>query len=209
MGDLTFKKIREEFAPFFRQAQKINSTEARVSTVIKKGSYEAFLEKVISHQEIPTEDKVLIVLMYSTGCRVSEIVGQDEESGIRVEQIDLVKMRVNGVKILKKRGRTLKLQKALFPGAAELFRTYLQGKGEGELVVSLSRKAAARRLAKYFGFTDIHSTRHSFCTNAMEQGIDPVKLSYMQGWSDARFGFRYLNCDTEEELDGLFKKKAA
>lgn len=209
MGTKIFKSIREEFAPYFRRAQKINSMEGRCSTVIVKEKYTEFLDKVIAHEGIELEDKVLILLLYMTGCRVSEIVGQGEEDGLTIGQLDLVRGRIHGVKILKKRGRKLLLEKPIYEGAISTLQAWVNGKDKTSKVVSMSRKSAGRRIYKYFGFTDVHSTRHSFVTNAMEEGIDPVKISYMQGWSDARFGFRYMNCDTEQELDTLFKKKAS
>lgn len=201
-----YKAIREEFEVYFRKAQKINSTEGRSSTVVKKGMYEEFLDKIISHEGIELEDKILFLILFSSGCRVSEVVGQDETTGIRVEQIDLNKMRITGVKILKKRGRTVRLEKALYPPSKTLFLEYLKTKTKGELVINMSRKAASRRFYKYFGITDIHSSRHAFVTSLFDKNMDPVKISALQGWSDSRFGFRYYSCDVENELEAIFKK---
>jgi len=129
-------------------------------------------------------DRALLEVLYSTGIRVSELVGMN------VEDIDLISGSI------KVRGKGKKERIALLGGEAQkALRTYLdERKSSGEKAVFLNKlgsrltdRSVRRMIDKYVKKCSIeqhispHSIRHSFATHLLNNGADLRSVQELLG----------------------------
>ncbi|MFA6635949.1 MAG: site-specific tyrosine recombinase/integron integrase [Candidatus Omnitrophota bacterium] len=131
-------------------------------------------------------DRAMLEVLYSTGARVSELVG------INTGDIDLI----GGV--VKLRGKGRKERIALLGGAAQrALREYLENKrfspkGGGAVFLNkngtrLSDRGVRRMIDKYVGKISMlqkvspHSVRHSFATHLLNNGADLRSVQELLG----------------------------
>ncbi len=149
-----------------------------------------------SKDDNAVRDKAILELLYSSGIRVSELVG------LKLKDIDLEE---GYVRVLGKGGKERLLPVGRF--AIEALRTYIKMKRfsaepDAPLFVgrsdkSISRKTVERVVKKYARLSGInkmpspHTLRHSFATHLLEGGADLRSIQTMLGHASLSTTQRY------------------
>lgn len=142
-------------------------------------------------------DKAILELLYSSGLRVSELVG------LNINQLDL---DLGFVRVIGK-GRKERIV-PVGEKAIEAIRTYLKERGnpEGEVPLfinkrggRLSTRSVGRLVKRYsissgiFRKVSPHSLRHSFATHLLDGGADIREIQEMLGHSSLSTTQRYIH----------------
>lgn len=196
-----YKIIRSRYSNLLRECTKINSIKGKKSVVIKEEAFDAFVQLVITDENIDKETRLLIGLLCSTGLRITEVLG------LKVNQIDLDNNRIRAVHIQKKRTKGLKLDKPIHPAFINFLKDAIKHLEPEDTIVHVeNRFIALRRLKKYLDM-GCHDFRHSyinyFLSKNKKQGLD--RITKIMGWSSLASSFSYCqNCDLDKELDNFF-----
>jgi integrase/recombinase XerC len=159
-------------------------------TISKKPSSEGFRESRL-------RDHAILELLYSSGLRVSELVG------LNGDQVDL---ELGIVKVMGK-GRKERIV-PVGNKAIESLKAYLKGRGglEGNdpifinaLGGRLTARSVGRMIKKYSKYSGIfrkvspHSLRHTFATHLLDAGADIREIQEMLGHSSLSTTQRYTH----------------
>lgn len=169
------------------------------------------LPKVISEEKIlkalltieNKKHKVLLLLAYSAGLRVSEVVS------IKIKDIDSDRMQIFIESAKGKKDRVVPLSTNILKLLREYYIEYkpqywlFEGQARGE---SYSVRTAQDifsfyfkkiGLPKYFTF---HSLRHSFATHLLEMGTDIKYIQNLLGHNDIKTTLRYTHVSKKDIL---------
>lgn len=149
--------------------------------------------------------KTMLMLTYSTGMRVSEVVR------IKVMHIDSKRMQIKIVQAKGKKDRMVTLSPVLLVMLREYFTRYRPSK-HGYLFcgqtanepystrsVQLVLQAAKQR-AGIIKPGSIHALRHSFATHLLDRGTDVTMIMKLLGHNDIKTTLRYLHVTNRDVL---------
>lgn len=144
-------------------------------------------------------DRAIMETLYSTGMRVSELVGMD------VEDIDFF----NEVVKVKGKGRKERLQ-PIGNHALDAIRSYLNKRGSDKKALflnnrggRLTERSVARMLEKYVKIAGMslnispHTFRHSFATHLLDNGADLRSVQELLGHANLSSTQIYTHITTE------------
>ena len=162
--------------------------------------------KVLTKEELSTffnvcdnfKFRTIFMLVYGSGLRIGEV------ANLRVEDIDSKKMR-----IFVREGKGNKERYTILPEKSlEMLRTYWtkyrQPKKEKRIFLSESGEAITvgvirthfrkyRKRAKLDEKVTVHTLRHCFCTNLIENGATLIQVKELMGHSNIRSTMEYVH----------------
>jgi len=149
--------------------------------------------------------KVMLMLAYSSGLRVSEVVN------IKTKNIDTCRMVILVEQGKGKKDRLVNLSAVLLVMLREYAKTYkpdaqgylFSGQVQGEPYSSRSLQAvlsAAKERAGIFKKGSIHALRHSFATHLLDKGTDVTIIMKLLGHNDLKTTMRYLHITNRDML---------
>lgn len=179
--------------------------------------------KVLTKEELSTffncvdnfKFKTIFMLAYGSGLRIGEIVN------LRVEDIDSKNMR-----IFVREGKGNKERFTILSNQSlQMLRTYRgkyrQNRRRGRIFLSESGKAITvgvirehfrkyRRKAKINENVTLHTLRHNFATNLIENGATLIQVKELMGHSNIRSTMEYvhvanIDIDLESPLDTFLR----
>jgi integrase/recombinase XerD len=175
-------------------------------------------EKIISGlQEINNlKHKALLMLAYSAGLRVSEIVA------LQITDINSDRMEIFISHAKGKKDRVVPLSSIALEVLREYFKVYkpkkwlFEGQTEGEHFTSRSAQQIFKATYKTMGLSpkiSFHSLRHSYATHLLETGTDIRFIQDLLGHNDLKTTLRYTHVSKKElskiesPLDKIMRKK--
>lgn len=153
----------------------------------------------------PIKHKVMLMLAYAAGLRVSEV------AAIKVRDIDSKRMCILINQAKGKKDRIVTLSPVLLVMLREYWKTgklskdgYLfPGQYRGELYSSRSIQAVLALAKKKAGVMkpgSIHALRHSFATHLLDKGTDVTMIQKLLGHNDIKTTLRYLHVTNRDML---------
>ncbi len=162
--------------------------------------------KVLTKQELSTffncvddfKFKAIFMLAYGSGLRIGEIVN------LRVEDIDSKKLRIFVREGKGNKERYTILSKESLKMLRIYWSRYRQNKRRGRIFLSELGKAITtgvirehfriyRRRAKLSEKITIHTLRHNFATNLIENGATLIQVKELMGHSNIRSTMEYIH----------------
>lgn len=140
--------------------------------------------------------KTILLLCYSSGLRVSEVVC------LRVKDIDSNRMVINIRAAKGKKDRIVPLSPTTLKYLRSYFKEYkptdffFEGQFKGEPYSSRSIQkilTTAKKNARVNKPGSIHALRHSYATHLLDKGVDITYIQKILGHSDLKTTLRYLH----------------
>lgn len=153
------------------------------------------VEKILKAVE-NTKHKTILLLCYSSGLRVSEVVS------LRLKDIDSNRMVINIKAAKGKKDRIVPLSPTTLKHLRSYFKEYkptdffFEGQYKGEPYSSRSIQlilAGAKKKAKVNKPGSIHALRHSYATHLLDKGVDITYIQKILGHNDLKTTLRYLH----------------
>lgn len=149
--------------------------------------------------------KTMLMLAYSSGLRVSEVVS------IKTRDIDSSRMCILIQQAKGKKDRIVKLSPVLLVMLREYWNRYkpspaglmFEGQYRGKAYSTRSLQlvlAAAKQKAGVIKPGSIHSLRHSFATHLLDKGTDVTMIMKLLGHNDIKTTLRYLHVTNRDML---------
>ncbi len=149
--------------------------------------------------------KTMLMLAYSSGLRVSEVVS------IRTKDIDSKRMCILIKQAKGKKDRIVRLSPVLLIMLREYWKKYhpsregvlFQGQYAGEPYSTRSLQlilASAKQKAGILKQGSIHALRHSFATHLLDKGTDVTMIMKLLGHNDIKTTLRYLHVTNRDML---------
>lgn len=148
--------------------------------------------------------KAILMLCYSAGLRVSEVVS------LRVRQVDSKRMCLYIEDAKGKKDRVAPLSATLLVVLREYFRQYrpkdmlFEGEKPGAQYSTRSVQLildAAKKRAGVIKPGSVHALRHSFATHLLDKGTDVTMIQKLLGHNDIKTTLRYLHVTNRDLLD--------
>lgn len=181
------------------------------------------LPKVISEEKIISglltieniKHKTLLLLAYSSGLRVSEVVS------LRVQDINSDRMQVSIVKGKGKKDRMVPLSKSILPLLRNYYKTYkpkfwmFEAQNSIDHYSVRSAQIIFKKAFKNLGLPSncsFHSLRHSYATHLLENGTSLRYIQELLGHNDIKTTLRYTHVsknameNIESPLDKILRK---
>lgn len=179
--------------------------------------------KVLTKEELSTffncvdnfKFKTIFMLAYGSGLRIGEIVN------LRVEDIDGKNMRIYVREGKGNKERYTILSKQSLEMLRIYWSKYRQNKRRGRIFLSESGKAITeyvirthfrkyRKKAKINEKATLHTLRHNFATNLIENGATLIQVKELMGHSNIRSTMEYvhvanIDLDLESPLDTFLR----
>jgi integrase/recombinase XerC len=159
----------------------------RLPRTLPAHDLEAALEALVGADAAAVRDSALLEVAYSSGLRVSELVGLDHGDVDRGGRLVRVRRGKGGRDRIVPLGRValgaLDRYLASVPGRARLDRPLFVNRSGGRLSARTVQRVVARRLAQAargLGVTP-HALRHSFATHLLDRGADLRAIQEMLG----------------------------
>lgn len=159
----------------------------------------------ILNQTDNLKHKTMLMLAYSTGMRVSEVVS------IKVMHIDSKRMQIKIVQAKGKKDRMVTLSPVLLVMLREYFTSYRPSK-HGYLFCGQTADEpysarsmqqvlqAAKQRAGIIKPGGIHALRHSFATHLLDRGTDVTMIMKLLGHNHIKTTLRYLHVTNRDIL---------
>lgn len=209
---------------FFKHCVRNGDLKANPAALVRSPKKDRTLPKVLSESEVERlldatlgsgfaglRDRALLEVLYSTGCRVSELVGLD------VDDLDLERgtAHLRGKRKKERLGALgsparLALERYLQARASELLEA---GKDENAVFLNdrpgagrlerLTDRSVRRLLKRYLALADLpaapspHTLRHSFATHLLQRGANLRLVQEMLGHEQATTTQIYTHLDPE------------
>jgi site-specific recombinase XerD len=149
--------------------------------------------------------KTMLMLAYSGGLRVSEVVS------IKTRNIDSKRMCILIERAKGKKDRMVALSPVLLVLLREYWKKYkplkegylFEGQAEGSHYSSRSLQlvlAAAKKKAGIMKPGSVHALRHSFATHLLDKGTDVTMIMKLLGHNDLKTTLRYLHVTNRDML---------
>lgn len=162
------------------------------------------LPKVISEEKIlmgiekleNIKHRALIMLAYSAGLRVSEVVN------LKITSIQSDRMQILIHQSKGKKDRMVPLSKVLLHTLREYYKLYkpkdwlFEGQYSKKPISTRTAQAVFNQVYKKLGLPkgiSFHSLRHSYATHLVENGIDVTFVQKLLGHNDVRTTMRYTH----------------
>lgn len=181
------------------------------------------LPKVISEEKIINgllaienlKHKTLLLMAYSSGLRVSEVVS------LRIEDINSDRMQVSIIKAKGKKDRVVPLSKSILPILRKYYISYKPKFWLFESQNSLnhysvrSAQIIFKKAFQELGLSNncsFHSLRHSYATHLLENGTNLRYIQELLGHNDIKTTLRYTHVsknaieNIESPLDKILRK---
>lgn len=171
------------------------------------------LPRVFSQDEIANiinrvanlKHKVMLMMAYSAGLRVSEVVS------LKTYNIDSSRMTIFLASAKGKKDRLVSLSPVLLVMLREYAKQYkpdskgylFEGKIKGQAYSSRTLQEILQEAKKKAGVVrpgSIHSLRHSFATHLIERGTDISMIQKLLGHNDLKTTLRYLHTSNKDLL---------
>ncbi len=168
------------------------------------------LEAPAGHDTASRRDRAILELLYSTGIRVSELVG------LRLQDVDLL----GGVAKVAGKGKKERLVPIGAPAVRAIHR-YVEGRGDAAHPASpvflnlaggrLTDRSVRRILIKYLRQVAIqervspHTLRHSFATHLLDRGADLRSVQELLGHASLSTTQIYTHVSTER-MKSVYEK---
>ena len=182
------------------------------------------LPKVISEEKIlegllnveNLKHKTLLLLAYSAGMRVSEVVS------LRISDINSDRMQISINHAKGKKDRVVTLSKGILPILRDYYIKYkptgwlFEGANSNEHYTTRSAQQLFKDAYKKLGLPpqcSFHSLRHSYATHLLESGTDISYIQKLLGHNDIKTTLRYAQISKkdigqiESPLDRVLRKK--
>lgn len=160
--------------------------------------------EVLSRQEVQlllggirnVKHRVLLSTIYSSGLRLSEVVG------LRLEAIDSKRMLIHVRQGKGAKDRSTILSITLLEALRSYYRLYrpkfflFEGRVVGQPYSVRSVQQVFKKALKRSGITrqaSVHTLRHSFATHLIEGGLDIVSLQHLLGHREVSTTSRYIH----------------
>ena len=149
--------------------------------------------------------KAMIMLAYSSGMRVSEVVA------IKIKNIDSKRMCILIQRAKEKKDRMAPLSPVLLIMLREYWNAY-QPKSDGYLFAGQTAGdpystrslqmilEAAKSKAGILKAGSVHALRHSFATHLLDKGTDVTMIMKLLGHNDIKTTLRYLHVTNRDML---------
>lgn len=159
----------------------------------------------ILKQTSNVKHKTMLMLAYSTGMRVSEVVR------LKVWQIDSKRMQIIVQQAKGKKDRITKLSPVLLVMLREYFTQY-KPKSDGYLFCGQTPNEPystrtlqlvlqeAKKRAGILKPGSVHALRHSFATHLLDKGTDVMMIMKLLGHNDIKTTMRYLHVTNRDVL---------
>ncbi len=149
--------------------------------------------------------RVLLMLAYSAGLRVSEVVV------IKTRNVDSVRMSILIERAKGKKDRLVALSPLLLIMLREYWKEYkpekdgylFEGQNEGQPYSVRSLQLILDRAKQRAGVIkkgSIHALRHSFATHLLDKGTDVTMIMKLLGHNDIKTTLRYLHVTNRDML---------
>jgi len=149
--------------------------------------------------------KAMLMLAYSSGLRVSEVVD------IKAKNIDSKRMSILIEQAKGKKDRMVKLSPVLLVMLREYWKKYkpakdgylFEGQNKNEAYSPRSLQlvlAAAKKRAGILKPGSVHALRHSFATHLLDKGTDVTMIMKLLGHNDIKTTLRYLHVTNRDIL---------
>lgn len=149
--------------------------------------------------------RVMLMLAYSAGLRVSEVVS------LKSRQVDSERMCIFIERAKGKKDRIVPLSPVILVLLREYWRAYkpskvgylFEGQVKAEPYSARSLQlvlAAAKRKARILKPGSIHSLRHSFATHLLDKGTDVTIIMKLLGHNDIKTTLKYLHVTNRDLL---------
>ncbi len=149
--------------------------------------------------------KTMLMMAYSTGMRVSEVVR------LKVWQIDSKRMQIIIQQAKGKKDRITTLSPVMLVMLREYFNSYkpkkdgylFYGQHEGEPSSTRSLQMVLQEAKKRAGILkpgSVHALRHSFATHLLDRGTDVTMIMKLLGHNDIKTTLRYLHVTNRDVL---------
>ncbi len=198
---------------FYRFLFKEGIIESNPATVLRFPKRHKVLPKFLSPQEVesllgaidedsPTgrRDRAILETLYSTGVRVSELVGLDVGDVDMLSELVKVKGKGKKERIVPIGSHALEAVKVYLATRPQKDKEALfLNKGGGRLTT----RSVARTVEKYMRLSDIrqrpspHTLRHSFATHMLDRGADLRAVQEMLGHASLSSTQIYTHVSTE------------
>lgn len=142
------------------------------------------------------KQKTILLLAYSCGLRVSEVVS------LQVNSVDSQRMIIHIRGAKGKKDRVVNLNTTLLVMLREYYRQYkpqtylFEGQYAGTHYSTRSIQMVLQRAKEKAGVTvpgGMHGLRHCFATHLLDKGIDVVMIQKLLGHNDIKTTLRYLH----------------
>ena len=154
---------------------------------------------------VNVKHKTMLMLAYSSGLRVSEVVA------IKTRDIDSKRMCILIRQAKGKKDRIVKLSPVLLIMLREYWKKYkprpdavlFEGQYAGEPYSTRSLQlvlAAAKQKAGIVKPGSVHALRHSFATHLLDKGTDVTLIMKLLGHNDIKTTLRYLHVTNRDML---------
>jgi len=151
------------------------------------------------------KQRVMLMLAYSAGLRVSEVVS------IMTRNIDSQRMSILIEGAKGKKDRIVALSPVLLVMLREYWKTYkpsqtgylFQGEEAGKPYSARSLQQVIKNAKKQAGILkpgSIHALRHSFATHLLDKGTDVTMIMKLLGHNDLKTTLRYLHVTNRDML---------
>lgn len=145
----------------------------------------------------PGRDKMLVITLWRTGCRVSEVIN------IKKKDVDFKNnlIRITWLKSRKWRERVIPLQK----GLKELLSIYCTTLTMEDRLFPYSRQNVLKITKKWLQVSP-HKIRHSYTINLIRQGVQIQDLQKLLGHKNINTTMVYYSVSPEqlkEKIDGV------
>lgn len=159
----------------------------------------------ILKQTSNVKHKTMLMLAYSTGMRVSEVVR------LKVWQIDSKRMQIIVQQAKGKKDRITKLSPVLLVMLREYFMQYkpkndgylFSGQPPNEPYSTRTLQLVLQEAKKRAGIIkpgSVHALRHSFATHLLDKGTDVTMIMKLLGHNDIKTTLRYLHVTNRDVL---------
>lgn len=168
--------------------------------VFSKEDIERILKKVENKKH-----KTMLLLAYSAGLRVSEVVA------LRLQEIDINRMIIRIIDAKGKKDRIIPLSKTALKHIREYIEVYkpvdflFEGQDRQEAYSKRSLQLVLEKAKQAAGIKrkgSIHALRHSYATHLMDKGVDITYIQKLLGHNDIKTTLRYLHV-TIRDLDKI------
>ena len=182
------------------------------------------LPKVISEEKIIAglmaidnlKHKTLLLLAYSAGMRVSEVVQ------LKITDINSERMQITITEAKGKKDRVVNLSTAILKLLRQYYIAYkpinwlFEGQHKAEHYSARSAQLIFKAAYKNLGLPpqcSFHSLRHSYATHLLENGTDITLIQKLLGHNDIKTTMRYTHVskkdigNIESPLDKILRKK--
>jgi len=209
-----------EYSDIIRKALTLpcRKIDKPVIAFLKKDEYEAMLEICEGNDEISSRDKMLLMVLYNTGCRVSEL--------INVQVSDVSISNKSGTSSIHFYGKGRKERTTpIWKTTAHYIEQYIKSKGlerkdrlfQNKQGGNLTRSGVSQRIAllatKASSITPSlkekkispHTFRHSAAMNLLQAGVDISTIAIWLGHESIETTHKYMVADLEIKRKAMEK----